>query len=224
MPHDYIPRPDDTFSAWATNYYVALKNWWDEQGWDPAQLDPLSEAFDAWTVAHPAHVAAQAAAQAARNAKVAARASLEGTIRPLAAIVQASPAATNADRARMGLTPRLMGATPVPPPTTRPRVQVLAATRLMHELRLTDESTPTRKARPKGVQRAELFVALTSPSQPAPTDLSLYRYVGSAIRGATTLTFESPQGGMQAHYVARWVTTRGGLGPWSATASATVAA
>lgn len=109
-------------------------------------------------------------------------------------------------------------------PTSRPLALVEGGQRLTHEPRLTDESTPTRKARPKGVQRAEVFVALTTPAQPAPTDLSQYRYIGSATRGETTLTFELAQGGQQAHDLARRVATTGGIGPWSETASATVAA
>jgi hypothetical protein len=39
-----------------------------------------------------------------------------------------------------------------------------------------------------------------------------------------TLSFEASQGGMQAHYMARWVTRRGAIGAWSETSSATVAA
>jgi hypothetical protein len=103
--------------------------------------------------------------------------------------------------------------------------------RLTHQLRLVDESTPTRRARPKGVQRAEVFVALTAPGQPAPpppsgasSDPGDYRYIGSVTRGETTLSFESDKGGMQAHYMSRWVSTNGATGPWSDTASATVAA
>ena len=96
--------------------------------------------------------------------------------------------------------------------------------RLTHQLRLVDESTPTRRARPAGVQRAEVFVALTAPGQPAPNDPAAFRYIGSVTRGETTLSFESDKGGMQAHYLSRWVSTSGATGPWSDTASATVAA
>lgn len=32
------------------------------------------------------------------------------------------------------------------------------------------------------------------------------------------------KGGMQAHYLSRWVSTSGATGPWGDTASATVAA
>ena len=115
-------------------------------------------------------------------------------------------------------------------PSTRPLALIESGQRLTHQLRLVDESTPTRRARPKGVQRAEVFVALTAPGQPAPSppsratsDPGEYRYIGSVTRGETTLSFESDKGGMQAHYLSRWVSTSGATGPWSDTASATVA-
>ncbi len=38
------------------------------------------------------------------------------------------------------------------------------------------------------------------------------------------LPFGSPQGGMQAHYLARWVNRTDAMWPWSETTSATVAA
>lgn len=103
-------------------------------------------------------------------------------------------------------------------------LQVAAAWWLTHHLRLVDESTPTRRARPRGVQRAEVFVALTPPGIPAPANPSDYRYIGGVTRGETTLSFESDKGGMQAHYLSRWVSTSGATGPWSDTTSATVAA
>jgi hypothetical protein len=109
-------------------------------------------------------------------------------------------------------------------PTSHLLALVESGQRLTHQLRVVDENTPTRRRRPAGVQRAEVFVALTEPDQPAPADPSEYRYIGSVTRGETTLCFESSKGGMQAHYLSRWVSTSGATGPWSETASATVAA
>ena len=51
-----------------------------------------------------------------------------------------------------------------------------------------------------------------------------FRYVQSVSDGRAVLSFESPRVGMQAHYLARWVNRTGAMGPWSETASATVAA
>ena len=221
---NYIPRPDGNFSAWAQHYYDAVEKWWSVNGFDDSELEPLKQALSAWLAAYPAHIAAQAAAEGARQAKDAARAALEKQVRPVTNFVQGWPKTTNADRAEMGITVRDASPTPAPAPSSRPLALVESGQRLTHQLRLVDESTPTRRARPKGVQRAEVFVALTSPGQPAPANPGDYRYLGSVTRGETTLSFESDKGGMQAHYLSRWVSTSGATGPWSETSSATVAA
>lgn len=228
---NYIPRPDGNFSAWANHYYEAVKKFYDAQGFDPTDLKPLETALENWNKDYPAHVAAQQRAEGARQAKDAARAALEKEVRPVTNFVQAWGGTTNADRAEMGITVRDTSPSPTPAPTSRPQAIVESGQRLTHHLRLVDESTPTRRARPRGVEHAEVFVALTPPSQPAPPPPSVsggdggaYRYIGSVTRGETTLSIESDKGGMQAHYLSRWVSTSGATGPWSDTASATVAA
>ncbi|XVJ60055.1 MAG: hypothetical protein HEQ23_11925 [Tepidisphaera sp.] len=220
----YMPRPDGDFAAWANHYYDAVEKWWSVNGFDESELKPLKDALALWAAAYPAHVAAQQRAEGARQAKDAARAALEKQVRPVTNFVQGYPKTTNADRAEMGITVRDTSPTPAPAPSSRPLALVESGQRLTHQLRLVDESTPTRRARPKGVQRAEVFVALTPPGSPAPANPSDYRYIGSVTRGETTLSFESDKGGMQAHYLSRWVSTSGATGPWSETASATVAA
>ncbi len=227
----YIPRPDADFSAWANHYGGAVGAFYAAQGLDPASLAPLTAALVTWNAAARAHVQARAAAEAARHAKDAARAALEREVRPVTRFVQSWPATTNADRARIGIAlrpgpaDRAASSDPArPAPTSRPLILVEPAGRGTHALRLVDEATPTRRARPRGVERAELFVALTPPRGPAPADPDAYRYLRSLSDGAAVLTFEPPQAGMQAHYLARWVTRRGALGPWSETSSATIAA
>ena len=65
---------------------------------------------------------------------------------------------------------------------------------------------------------------MTPTGTPPPADFNAFRYVQSISDGSTVLSHESPQGGLQAHYLARWVTRRNACGPWSDTSSATVAA
>jgi hypothetical protein len=67
-------------------------------------------------------------------------------------------------------------------------------------------------------------VALTEQRTPAPSDPESYRYLTSVSGGQTNVTFEPKQGGLQAHYLVRWVATNGAVGPWGETVSATVAA
>ena len=221
---NYIPRPDASFSAWANHYLDAVEKWWSANGLDDSDLKALKDALALWAVAYPAHVKAQAAAEGAWRAKAAARAALEKEVRPVTNFIQSYFKTTNADRAEIGITVREDTARRAVPPTSRPLALIDAGTRLTHTLRLVDESTPTKRARLKGVNRAEVFVALTPTNTPAPANPNEYRYIGGVTDGTTTLSFEAAKGGMQAHYVARWVSTRGASGPWSETSSATVAA
>lgn len=220
----YMPRPDGNFAAWVNQYCDAVEKFYGVQGFDPIGLADLKEALEMWNALYPEHVKAQAAAQGARQAKDAARAALEKEVRHVTNFVQGYPKTSDADRATIGITLRNTARTRVGGPSSRPLALVESGQRLTHQLRLVDESTPNRRARPRGIERAEVFVALTAPGQPAPSDPREYRYIGSVKRGETTLRFETNKGGMQAHYLSRWVSTSGATGPWSDTASATVAA
>lgn len=224
MAERRFPRPDADFAAYMNNYYRAVSNFYQSQGLDQELLIPLKEALETWNANFPAHVAAQQRAEAARQNKDAARRALEAQARPVTAFIQGYPKTTDADRATIGITVRQLGGGSTPAPSSKPLVIVGDAGRLTHTLRLVDESTPTRRRKPAGTERAEVFVAFTPTNTPAPSNLSAFRYVQSVSDGMAVLSFEQPQGGMTAHYVARWVTRRGAIGPWSDTASATVAA
>lgn len=228
---NYIPRPDGDFDAWVNQYFPAVDIWWKAQGLDTGELSALNQALEEWRVLYPTHVAAQAAAEAARNAKDQARQTLEAAIRPVTRFVQSYPTTTNADRATMGISVRTGRKAGGLAPQTRPVMVIQTIGRGTQQLRIMDESTPTRRGKPKGASRAEVFVAVTAANQPAPplpppgsAGDGTYRYMGSASGGTMRLEFPARQAGHQTHYITRWVGTKGALGPWSETASATIAA
>ena len=220
----YMPRPDGNFSAWANHYYEAVKKFYEEQSFDPDLLTPLQKALATWNAQYPAHVRAQAAAEAARQAKDAARAALEKEVRPVTNFVQGYPKTTNADRAEMGITVRDTSPTPAPAPSSRPLALVESGQRLTHQLRLVDESTPTRRARPAGVLGAEVWVKLVEADQPAPTDPAALTFLTMTTKPSFRAEFKAGEGGKTAVSMARWVNTRGEKGPWSEVTMATVAA
>ena len=113
---------------------------------------------------------------------------------------------------------------PVPAPTTRPLTLVESGQRLTHNLRLVDESTLTRRARPKGVLGAEVWLTLIDAGQLAPTDPSALAFLTMAMKPSIRADFRSGDGGKTAVYMTRWVNTQGEKGPWSEIAMATVAA
>ena len=220
----YMPRPDGNFAAWANHYYDAVKAFYDKQGLDPDLLTPLMKALETWNAQYPAHVAAQQRAEGARQAKDAARAALEKEVRPVTNFVQAWGGTTNADRAEMGITVRDTSPTPAPAPSSRPLAIVDVGGRLTHQLRLVDESTPTRRARPAGVLGAEVWVKLVDADTPAPTDPAALTFLTMTTKPSFRAEFKAGEGGKTAVYMARWVNTRGEKGPWSEITTATVAA
>ena len=231
MPEQRIPRADGDFAAYASHYHEAVKAWWEEQGLDPTDLNPLEEALSAWNAAYPEHLAAQNAARAARDTKDAAKRELERQIRPVSAFIQTYPKTTDADRATIGISVRDTGGTPVPPPTSRPVVLIESGSRLTHRLSVLDqgeshgsESRATRKRRPRGTLGAEVYLALVSPHEPPPASMDSYKFIRTVTGGTADVTFPAEQGGKQAAYLVRWISSTGEPGPWGMAVTATVAA
>jgi len=196
MAERRFPRPDSHFAAYMNNYYAAVEKFWSVQGFSESEVKPLKDALSAWSAAFPAHVAAQNAAEAARQSKDAARRTLEAEARPVTSFIQGFPKTTDADRATIGITVRDSSGTP----------------------------TPTRRARPKGVLGAEVWLTLIDAGQPAPTDPSALAFLTMATKPSIRVDFRSGDGGKIAVYMARSINTRGERGPWSEIAMATVAA
>jgi hypothetical protein len=220
----YIPRADADFNAWQNQFAVVLSEnmaFWPVDG---SLLSAFFDAASAWGTAYNAHVIARQTAEAATRTKDTARDTIEKALRPLVRQIQSLTEVTNADRKNLGITVQSVGGSPIPPPSTAPMVRVVRNERLRQELRISDPSTPTRKAKPKGVIGAEIWVALVDADQPVPKDPSAYRYQSLTTRGTALATFELPQRGKTAAYLLRWISGRGDHGPWSEPATATVAA
>ena len=220
MP-DYIPGGDADFNAWQANFVNYANANLANLGLVIVDLTSIFSAQAAWTPSLTAHVAAQANAQSARATKDGNRTVLESLIRALVRRLQASASVSDAEREALGITVPDLGATAAATPTTRPLCQVDASQRLRHTIDFTDESTPTRKAKPAGVMGAEIWVKI---GPTPPVDPSELTFLAVDTRTPYTTDFDGADGGKQAHYMLRWVNTRGETGPWSETATATIGA
>ncbi len=218
---DYIPRGDADFNAWQANFVTYANDNLADLGLVLPDMIPITSAQSAWTPSLTDHVAAQANAQSACATKNANRTVLETAIRALVRRLQASPSVSDAEREALGITVADSGATAAATPATRPICQVDARQRLQHTIEFADEATPTRKAKPAGVMGAEIWV-LIGPTPPV--DPSELTFLAVDTRTPYTTDFDGADGGKQAHYMLRWVNTRGETGPWSETATATIGA
>jgi hypothetical protein len=221
MMADYIPAADAEFDAWQTNFVDYATANMAELGLDAADLTPIDTAQTEWATDYPAHVTAVANAESARAAKDGARAGYVTLVRALVRRLQASSTITDAQRAALGITVPGMNPTPSGPPESRPLVTIDCSQRLRHLIGFTDETTPTRRAKPAGVLGAEIWVKVGGT---APTDPSELRFMGLSTRAPFTAEFAGTDGGQIAYYWVRWVNNTGEKGPWSETASATIGA
>ena len=221
MAIDYIPASDAEFNAWQANFVNYANLNLANLGLVPPDLMSIMSAQGAWTPSLTAHIAAQANAQSARATKDANRTALEVLIRALVRRLQASPSVSDAERAALGITVPDTGATAAATPTTRPVCEVDTSQRLRHTIDFTDEGTPTRKAKPAGVLGAEIWVKI---GPTPPVDPGELTFLAVDTRSPYTRDYPGSEGGKQAHYMLRWVNTRGETGPWSETATATIGA
>lgn len=221
---DYLPKSDSEFLAWSrtfTAYVTANSAALGLTAMEVASLSGLTTNFE---TAFAANLTAQQTAQAARQTKETALDNLTTTIRTLVRKLQASTSVTDTQRAAMGITVRDRVATAASAAgmTSRPLGVVDTAQRLRHEIRFTDEATPTRKAKPAGVMGCEIWVKVAAAGEPAPADPSQLQFLGLDTASPYTAEYPGSEAGKTAHYMLRWVNTRGDKGPWSETVSATI--
>lgn len=220
MAQDYIPSPDADFNNWFINTFLPYVNTnFAALGLTMAQNTALQNLGTQWTADYNAHLNAQSSANAAAAAKDTTRGLAEDTLRPNVRTIQANTAVTNEQRAAMGITIPDTIKTPSPVPATRPGGTVDNRQRLMHITHYFDETTPNSKARPEGVRGIEFWLKIGGPPPVGPNEVA---YAGSDTRSPFSWIFDAADAGKMAHWMMRWINTRGEPGPWSETLSFTI--
>ena len=221
---DYIPRSDTEFQAWVDNFVTYAQTHLLELGLGIPDVVPIATGRADFDTKMSANFTAQQAAQSARQAKDASRETLESLIRVLVRQLQASGDVDNSERAALGITvPDTIRTTAVGGITTRPIGAVDTSQRLRHEIRFTDEATPTSRAKPAGIMGCEIWVKVAAQNEP-PADPSELSFVGLDTASPYVVEYGGENGGKTAHYMLRWVRSDNEKGPWSETVSATITA
>jgi hypothetical protein len=218
MP-DYIPRPDAEFDNYQATFISYASANMSALGLLTGNITSLTTAQTTWNSAFAAHIAAVAAARSAREAKDDAKAALVGVIRQMAMKVQGQTTVTDAQRQALGITVADTVATPSPAPTTRPVVTADTSQRLQVTLSWSDESTPDTRSKPAGVLGAEIYVKVDGAP---PTDLDDCEFLSVDTKSPYVATFDGADANKIAHFMVRWLSTRGERGPVSETVSATI--
>lgn len=216
---DYIPRSDSDFNTWQTNFlsYVGANQ--SSLGLTAADLASLTSEQTDWANKYSAYVSAQRTADSALQTKNLARDAYESALRSLVRRIQGLPSLTDAERAAMSISLRDTPRAPVGVPDTRPIATVDTSQRLRHTINFMDETTPNSKAKPEGVMGCEIWVKV---GDPAPTDPGQLQFLGMDTRTPYVAEYTGEDANKVAHYMMRWVNTKGEQGPWSQTVSATI--
>jgi len=225
MSSDYIPRSDTGLQLWAENFITYANDHLLDIGIDPSDMLPIVNAKTDFDTKMTANVAAQQSAQSARQAKDDSRDTLESLIRALVRRLQASPEVDDTERAGLGITvPDRIVTTTTGEISSRPIGVVDTSQRLRHEIRFTDEATPTSRAKPKGVMGCEIWVKVLPTGEAPPVSADELSFVTLDTASPHTVEYNGADGGKTAHYMLRWVKNNGDKGPWSETVSATITA
>lgn len=218
MP-DYLPNTDADLLAWAKNFREAIAA-------DAASLsltgDDVTEVkslITAYEEAFNSNITKQAEARASRELKDSTRQNLEAGLRERARRVKATKDVTNEKLAALGLNAPDSEPAPKGAPQSRPVVSVDTSQRLQHTINWSDENSTSSRAKPKGVMGAEVWVKV---GDAPPADESELRFLALDTATPYTAAFEITDGGKTAHYMLRWINTKGEKGAWSQTVSATI--
>jgi hypothetical protein len=216
---DYIPNSDGEFDQWMGNFASVVAANLAAYGLVATDLDDFNAAKAIWDTAYPDQVTKQQAAQAATAAKTTASDALETAARSVVRTIQADDSVSDEAKQAAGLTVGDSIPTAAAAPTTSPVAEIDTAQRLRHTVAFRDESSPTSRAKPKGVRGAEIWMKVGG--NPPANEKEL-RFVTLDTRTPHVIDFEPAEANQTVYYWLRWISTRGEQGPWSAMVQATV--
>lgn len=221
MANDYIPSDDAGLSAWANNFHTQVNANYEDLGFTALEMTELNTLKSAFATSLATHALEQNTAQYARAQKDAMRATLVSALRSYVKRVQASPATTDAYRVQMGITVPDTTPTAVAAPTSQPVLFINTSNRLQHIVQFTDSMTPLSKAKPAGALGCEIYRKVGGV---APSSVAECEFLGLDSASPYIVNYEAAQGGQMVHYIGRWATRSGLVGPTSDVIGATVVA
>ena len=221
---DFVPTADGEFDAWLANFVAFANTNLAKLGVSAGDMGAVVATRNAWSSRYAAHGTAKATAQSARSDKDKARENVLALVRPMVRRIQATATVTNAERDALGITISDGTKTAAAVPTTAPICHIGNGERLRHVIGFRDSENPSRRSKPAGVKAVEIFFTLTPVGAPTPTDPAEFEHLAQDSATPYVVEYSGADAGKNAHYIVRWVNSRGEKGPWSEVFSAAIAA
>jgi len=219
MSDDLIPPTDDKFDTFQAHFVTTVSANPGTYGHTAADVTALQAAQTTWTQQFGIHTDAHIAAEKATKAKEKARTAFEELLRSSARKVNALPTADNAMRAALALPAHATTRTKAAAPTTRPVAHTTDPGGHRQIVHWVDETTPTLRKKPDGVEAAEVFLKI---GDPAPADETTCTLVARDTATPYMYEFQTTDVGKTAYWFLRWVNHANQHGPLSVLVSAKI--
>jgi hypothetical protein len=213
---DYIPPKDREFNDFF-NYlyhYVNERTVGETPVWTfipKEQLSNLSRVWRSWTIAW--NTMKEPHTSIETEIKNEARKAAEVLIRPFVNRFLRFPPVTNEDRMAMGIPNPKEGRTPIPVPTTSPKLLPNTGTRRRLIIHYRNEESEQR-GKPKDIHGIEIMWAILDHP---PVDLDELIHSSFSTRSPLTLEFKEYERGCHVYMTGRWEINRDGeKGPFGA--------
>jgi hypothetical protein len=218
MNKDYIPTKDGELIVFAENFQNKTSADLAKYGLTEAgskELELLIAKFD--TEVSDDNVK-QSAADASSKQKNATKKLLRTSLRKKSQTIQKLDDTSDSDRAALNLTVAGKTRTAAGVPTSRPVAQVDTSQPLRHTIKFSD-NVGEGKAKPAGVMGAEVWVKIGGEATMNEDD---YKYLSVDTATPYLAIHKAEDVGKKAHYLLRWINTRGEKGAWSDVVSAVI--
>lgn len=212
---DFIPKREEQLGEFSTNIHDAVAADPDSLGCTAADATDLNGAILAFVASLATARNPQTRTPVAIIQKDTDKARLVSLVRMIAKKIQAQPTVTPAQKMALGLTVPDRTPTPVQPPATKPLLSVVTKGERTVELRMVDETTPTRRSRPETVTGAMVYTYVGNAGELPPADLTKWQVEGVVTRNEFVLAYKPEDLGKTAHVRARWLNGKGQTGPAS---------
>lgn len=214
------PTKDMAFNTYCTNFGGKLSAAPTTYGLVAADATAFAALVTSYTNALNTATNPTTRTKTAVTNKNVAKAQLLASLRILAKRIQANPAVTAGMKTDLGLPIHQTIPSPIPAPDAAPLVSIVTYGNRAVTLRIGDSVDTNRRAKPAGVDGAEVYCYVgTTP----PASLADWRFAGQAKRQDFTIEFTAADVGKTVYFAARWFNPRGEPGPLSATINGTLA-
>lgn len=213
---DFIPRGDAEAIAHGRNLLLYVSANLAALNLNAGDEDELKDSLDDFELKYNTAVTKKAESESAIVAKDASRQTYESVLRKFNTDMKN---VGDAHRAAMNLTVTDTVKTSVGVPTSHPVAEIETSQKLLHIIHFRDEFTPNSKAKPDGVQTAQIWIKIGGAP---PIDYKECQYLADDSRTPYNCPFDGADVGKTAYYLLRWINTKGEPGPWSPLAQGTI--